>query len=1231
MKQALLLLVLLFVAATAITSVSPGQEVRASYADVVENPLGEIILGDSYRQTTELTLRNSDFVVRTNQLELVWGTSRYALLASNRQGYWSVHEQAVTTGSFAHIEQPSRHGATTTTNYDLVIRTDELATCQWRFWTPNNAMSYQPIRESPSQTHTVEEFGKTYRFEANEEVPLEVRCENEQQNTTLRLPLIWTQQQPDIEFEFAAGAAINRQQPMLLEVTNPLLSSCELRRPFAPAIRSTATKNHVFRIDAVDRDWELRCTDVHDQALPEQEIKIPHSTEPPLNIQLRSERITNQQLHQLVLRTNQPATCRYNDERLGRFEGGLLHQQRVVLEERENDFNIRCETTTTEAELFTSVFLDRQEPELVLPSAILCGEDVILSVRAPGAQRLRVESDTGLAYMRTWPEDTDFIEEYHQPGMPGATQLTVTAYSQSGNTNTQTISNIPESDDPTCIYRPGQDINPGTPGNDTDPTQPPTTPPPTTPPGGPPPVTDDEFNITYQTEYPSICELKIPPQNPAVVVESHEYQQLNNRTYWHTFVDMQQYLEPGTTEYRVTCLDPAGQETDRDDNISWQAPPPEFTLTANPQTIDDPENPYSTLTINAQNPVKCKIDEGNYNQEYQTRHERQVTIPHATRTINVTCKNPHDDTLSQQITINENLPSNLEILLEQAPNITTQTNVDFEIRTTQRATCSVLIQSREENDTQLRSQTLTTNPTQNHQATLELSEATHNLTFICEEDHVFERIAEKTHTVTVDNTPPTLEITSSQMTCGLTEYAVTGRARDNHGVERIEITFAGNTYTTKALPYRLTGLSLNAEQTYEVRVTAYDKAGNPSDHFEDSVTAYRKRDGACDDVDPVGNYHANVVDEGVELTIFCEDDQACTRTFKFGSGALGGACELQNREFPDTDNVTFKRSEPILITETSRVCYEVSDAAGNTYSDTFELTVTGEAPDDTNSCDEQLMCSNNQQSEVCGQTDVDCGGFLCGNKCELGLQCNQNSDCASGVCSDEGLCQAPTCEDGVRNGEETGVDCGGPNCEACSQGGQCQEDSDCAGALVCSFGTCMEQRNDRDTNVPPDRQEPRTPVEEDSGMSWTGLILIILGLVSILGGGGYIYYEKEQEEAGGAAAASVGEAPDFSGSPTQQQSPTQAPNFADSALREEAREKRKQRRASSRDELLGEFEPEQPAKHEQPPRQEQPSQPREQTPSEPTRKETTSHQTEETSNEEKDDVFDELERIVNNK
>lgn len=63
------------------------------------------------------------------------------------------------------------------------------------------------------------------------------------------------------------------------------------------------------------------------------------------------------------------------------------------------------------------------------------------------------------------------------------------------------------------------------------------------------------------------------------------------------------------------------------------------------------------------------------------------------------------------------------------------------------------------------------------------------------------------------------------------------------------------------------------------------------------------------------------------------------------------------------------------------------------------------------------------------ETDVDCGGS-CVAKCQNGKACGASTDCVSNLCSG-GICQAaPTCTDGVKNGTETGVDCGG-SCPAC--------------------------------------------------------------------------------------------------------------------------------------------------------------------------------------------------------
>ncbi|MFN8339478.1 MAG: zinc-dependent metalloprotease [Saprospiraceae bacterium] len=65
------------------------------------------------------------------------------------------------------------------------------------------------------------------------------------------------------------------------------------------------------------------------------------------------------------------------------------------------------------------------------------------------------------------------------------------------------------------------------------------------------------------------------------------------------------------------------------------------------------------------------------------------------------------------------------------------------------------------------------------------------------------------------------------------------------------------------------------------------------------------------------------------------------------------------------------------------------------------------------------------------ETGIDCGGPNCPVciSCTDGIQNGQETgiDCGGPNCP-----ACPTCSDGVQNGQETGIDCGGPNCPACA-------------------------------------------------------------------------------------------------------------------------------------------------------------------------------------------------------
>ena len=89
------------------------------------------------------------------------------------------------------------------------------------------------------------------------------------------------------------------------------------------------------------------------------------------------------------------------------------------------------------------------------------------------------------------------------------------------------------------------------------------------------------------------------------------------------------------------------------------------------------------------------------------------------------------------------------------------------------------------------------------------------------------------------------------------------------------------------------------------------------------------------------------------------------------------------------------------------------------------------------------------------ETDVDCGGDCA--KCDALKGCTVVKDCISGVCADTDgkgkKCQAPTNTDGVKNGNETGIDCGATGNPTCADGQTCVVRDDCTNKY-CKAGVC---------------------------------------------------------------------------------------------------------------------------------------------------------------------------------
>jgi hypothetical protein len=233
-------------------------------------------------------------------------------------------------------------------------------------------------------------------------------------------------------------------------------------------------------------------------------------------------------------------------------------------------------------------------------------------------------------------------------------------------------------------------------------------------------------------------------------------------------------------------------------------------------------------------------------------------------------------------------------------------------------------------------------------------------------------------------------------------------------------------------------------------------------------------------VDEIENGSETDVDCGGRCPA-CEADKECAQASDCQSGNCedNGTGRLFCRDAACDDQVLNADETDVDCGGSCEDDCEVNQRC-QTADDCIEKVCRRDDEDDARVC-KAPTCDD--QVKNGSETAIDCGGD-CDQKCAIDDTCLAHADCISNSCG--GVCLAPTCADGRLNQTETDADCGGEECESCSSGQQCEVNADCvsddctdlecakggAGAACRADGDCLNDVCDEDTCAPGDVGDP---------------------------------------------------------------------------------------------------------------------------------------------------------------
>lgn len=595
----------------------------------------------------------------------------------------------------------------------------------------------------------------------------------------------------------------------------------------------------------------------------------------------------------------------------------------------------------------------------------------------------------------------------------------------------------------------------------------------------------------------------------------------------------------------VADYDPPFDPTQNEEEVSWVvickegelyhdkpiAPfgyditPPNIEVTATPNPVVDPGNLVTTLSVTVDDKAACTYLDSDgvpvgfegYDPDdetaYKTSHEVEIEYWGINSLYEdeqlVSCRNLAQENSEEELTITVEPEDNVQITIN-TPKYVNYKSVTFDVSTLQKANCEWRLDI-EDDYTSFQN-----TGDYEHTTTKQLNEEEYTLEVLCEARGNGD-LGLASKDITVDITPPTIEILPSDTTCSLEELNLKIIA-DGTGspLDKFEYNISNGTEViAEGSIQKLEieeSLDLVAGTPYQVIVTAYDLAGNTKT-TQTTITATEYDPIACDTTPPTGDIDGSLIWGGMEIEVSCYDDQGCSDLFNY--------ILAEDDNCAGSPLVKKYVDLPITITESASVCYEIFDLSGNSFADSERFVVIEQCFNGIEDPDEEGVdcggpCVANCNTCSNGRIDpfeqgIDCGG-ICPTNCVQDPNDLDNDtlpddweieyfgNLSQGPYDDwepDGILNIDEYEGGTDPTVDDGTSSGGFNPED-----ECQIDSDCAPGEFCNY----KKECEKDTPI------STTPTTQDEGSNIWGWILIILGIVLMGGGAYYIYYSKDQKE-----------------------------------------------------------------------------------------------------------------------